>query len=130
VGVQLLGVHHIAVIASDYQRSKSFYIDRLGFELRSEVHRAERDSWMGDLALNGTYVLELFSFPSPPPRPTGPEALGLRHLAFAVEDVHAAVAELAAAGVRCEEVRTDPHTGADMVFFFDPDGLPLELYQA
>ncbi|GAA2754421.1 VOC family protein [Amnibacterium kyonggiense] len=128
--MHLQGVHHIAVIASDYERSKAFYVERLGFTLRSEVYRAERDSWMGDLALNGVYVLELFSFPSPPPRPTSPEALGLRHLAFAVEDVSAAIAELSAAGVRCEEVRTDPHTGRDMAFFFDPDGQPLELYQA
>jgi glyoxylase I family protein len=127
--VQLKGVHHIAVIASDYERSKAFYVERLGFRLRSEVHRAERSSWMGDLELNGVYVLELFSFPAPPPRPTSPEALGLRHLAFAVDDVHAAMAELAAAGVVCEPVRVDPHTGRDMAFFFDPDGLPLELYQ-
>ena len=128
--MQLLGVHHIAVIASDYERSKAFYVDRLGFRVRSEVYRAERDSWMGDLELNGAYLLELFSFPAPPPRPTGPEALGLRHLAFAVRDVHASIAELSAAGVRCEAVRIDPHTGRDMAFFFDPDGLPLELYQS
>ena len=128
--MQLVGVHRIAVIAADSERSRAFSVDRLGFVLRTEVYRAERDSWMGDLELNGASLLELFSFPAPPPRPTGPEALGLRHLAFAVEDVHASIAEPAAAGVRCEAARTDPHTGQDMVFFFDPDGLPLELYQA
>lgn len=128
--MHLRGVHHIAVIASDYERSKAFYCDHLGFTVLSEVYRADRDSWMGDLALHGDYLLELFSFPDPPARPTHPEATGLRHLAFAVDDVPAAIEELAAVGVRCEEVRTDPHTGRDMAFFFDPDGLPLELYQA
>jgi glyoxylase I family protein len=127
--VRLNGVHHIAVIGTDYERSKRFYCDVLGFTLRSEVYRAERDSWMGDLELHGRYVLELFSFPAPPPRPTGPEATGLRHLAFEVDDVAEALAELGAAGVRCEELRTDPHTGKAMAFFFDPDGQPLELYE-
>lgn len=127
--MRLNGVHHIAVIGTDYERSKRFYCDVLGFTLRSEVHRAERDSWMADLELHGRYVLELFSFPSPPPRPTGPEATGLRHLAFEVDDVAAALEELRAAGVRCEELRTDPHTGKHMAFFFDPDDQPLELYQ-
>jgi glyoxylase I family protein len=123
-------VHHIAVIATDYARSKAFYLDALGFTLRKEVYREQRDSWMGDLELNGEYILELFSFPSPPPRPSSPEATGLRHLAFEVDDVPAALAELADKGVRCEELRTDPHTGRRMAFFFDPDGLPLELYEA
>ena len=123
-------VHHIAVIATDYARSKAFYLDALGFTLRSEVYRQDRDSWMGDLELNGEYLLELFSFPFPPPRPTRPEATGLRHLAFEVDDVAAALAELSDKGVRCEELRTDPHTGKRMAFFFDPDDLPLELYEA
>lgn len=127
--VEPLRVHHIAVIASDYEVSKEFYREVLGFELLSEVHRAERDSWMGELALHGTYLIELFSFPSPPARPSWPEATGLRHLAFAVASVPSARAALVAAGVRCEEMRVDPHTGKEMVFFFDPDGLPLELYQ-
>lgn len=122
-------VHHIAVIATDYERSKAFYVDALGFTVRTEVYRAERDSWMGDLELNGEYILELFSFPSPPPRPSGPEPTGLRHLAFEVDDVAGALAELAGKGVRCEELRVDPHTGKRMAFFFDPDGLPLELYE-
>ena len=123
-------VHHIAVIATDYEVSKKFYTEVLGFELLSEVYRAERDSWMGDLALNGSYLLELFSFPTPPARKSGPEQTGLRHLAFEVDDVEAALAELGGAGVRCEELRIDPHTGKRMAFFFDPDGQPLELYQA
>jgi glyoxylase I family protein len=128
--VRINRVHHIAIIATDYALSKKFYIDVLGFELLSEVYRAERDSWMGDLALNGSYLLELFSFPSPPARGSGPEQTGLRHLAFEVDDVESALAELTAAGVRCEELRIDPHTGRRMAFFFDPDNQPLELYQA
>ncbi len=128
--MQIRRIHHIAVIGTDYERSKSFYIDILGFTLKSEVFRAERDSWMGDLALNGEYILELFSFPNPPARPSGPEAVGLRHLAFEVDDVEGSIAELASKGVRCEEVRIDPHTGHKMAFFFDPDGLPLEVYEA
>ena len=128
--MRLKRVHHIAIIASDYEVSKRFYLDVLGCELLTEVYRAERDSWMGDLALNGEYLIELFSFPDPPMRPSGPEALGLRHLAFAVDDVDAAREELSASGVRVEEVRIDPHTGRKMVFFFDPDELPLELYEA
>ncbi|WP_291041994.1 VOC family protein [Herbiconiux sp.] len=128
--MELRGVHHIAIIATDYERSKAFYCGVLGCTLLREVHRADRDSWMGDLALNGTYLIELFSFPSPPARASWPEATGLRHLAFAVDSVAEARRELQAAGVRCEEVRTDPHTGKQMMFFFDPDDLPLELYQA
>ncbi|BDZ45961.1 VOC family protein [Naasia aerilata] len=123
-------VHHIALIGTDYARSKAFYTEVLGFTLRSEVYRAERDSWMGDFDLNGEYVLELFSFPNPPKRSTGPESTGLRHLAFQVDDVAAGLAELAEKGVRCEELRIDPHTGKRMAFFFDPDGQPLELYEA
>ncbi|SDZ39904.1 VOC family protein [Herbiconiux ginsengi] len=128
--MKLNRVHHIAVIATDYERSKAFYLDVLGCTLLSEVYRAERDSWMGDLALNGEYLIELFSFPSPPPRPTHPEATGLRHLAFEVDSVADAREELLGKGVACEELRTDPHTGNAMMFFADPDGLPLELYEA
>jgi len=128
--VKLNRVHHIAIIATDYERSKAFYLDVLGCTVLSEVYRADRDSWMGDLALNGEYLIELFSFPSPPQRSTGPESTGLRHLAFEVDSVAAAREELVAKGVRCEESRTDPHTGKAMVFFFDPDGQPLELYEA
>lgn len=128
--MKLNRVHHIAVIASDYERSKAFYLEVLGCTLQSEVYRAERKSWMGDLALNGQYLIELFSFPDTPARPSGPESTGLRHLAFEVDSVADARAELVAKGVRCEELRVDPHTGKPMLFFFDPDDLPLELYEA
>ncbi|EOI3465920.1 VOC family protein [Cronobacter dublinensis] len=122
-------IHHIAIIATDYHRSKAFYCDTLGFTLLSEVYRDARDSWKGDLALNGQYVIELFSFPFPPARPSHPEACGLRHLAFSVEDVDQAAAFLEKRGVTCEAVRVDPLTGKRFTFFADPDGLPLELYQ-
>ncbi|VEA69692.1 putative lyase [Serratia rubidaea] len=122
-------VHHIAIIASDYAASKHFYCDILGFTLQGEYYRAERDSWKGDLALNGQYVIELFSFPSPPTRVSRPEACGLRHLAFSVDDIEQAVAQLQAAGVACEPVRVDPYTESRFTFFSDPDGLPLELYE-
>ncbi|MCT4705125.1 VOC family protein [Enterobacteriaceae bacterium H11S18] len=122
-------VHHIAIIASDYQLSKQFYCDILGFTLQAEAYREARDSWKGDLALNGQYVIELFSFPSPPARPSRPEACGLRHLAFSVEDLDRAVEHLEKHGVVCEPVRIDPFTDRRFTFFADPDGLPLELYQ-
>ena len=128
--LQLTHIHHIAIIASDYSRSKAFYCDILGFELQSEHYREARDSWKGDLALNGQYTIELFSFPKPPARVSQPEACGLRHLAFTVPDVAAAVAALAEKGVVCEPIRVDALTGKQCTFFADPDGLPLELYQA
>jgi len=127
--MDIIGVHHIALIASDYEVSKAFYVEKVGFTLEAEYYREARDSWMGKLALNGRYVLELFSFPDSPPRKTGPESLGLRHLAFEVADVPAAREELVGAGVECEELRTDPHTGKAMFFFRDPDGAPLEVYE-
>ncbi|MEL4015739.1 VOC family protein [Dryocola clanedunensis] len=122
-------VHHIAIIASDYQLSKHFYCDILGFTLEAEAYREARDSWKGDLALNGQYVIELFSFPFPPARPSRPEACGLRHLAFSVDDLDRAVEHLEKHGVNCEEIRIDPFTDKRFTFFADPDGLPLELYQ-
>ena len=122
-------VHHIAIIATDYAVSKAFYCDTLGFTLQSEFYREERDSWKGDLALNGQYVIELFSFPFPPARPSRPEACGLRHLACSVDDIDQAVQHLDAHGVKCEAIRIDPFTGKRFTFFTDPDGLPLELYQ-
>ncbi|MFI8417506.1 VOC family protein [Serratia sp. NPDC078593] len=122
-------VHHIAVIASDYTVSKHFYCKILGFSLLGEYYREERNSWKADLALNGHYVIELFSFPSPPARVSQPEACGLRHLAFSVEDIDQAIVHLQAAGVICEPVRVDPYTQARFTFFCDPDGLPLELYE-
>lgn len=125
----LTAIHHIAIIASDYRRSKAFYCDVLGFELVAETYRSERDSWKGDLALQGRYVIELFSFPSPPPRPSQPEACGLRHLAFAVTDIDEACDALKRAGVACESVRVDEFTQRRFTFLRDPDGLPLELYE-
>ena len=127
--LNLRQVHHIAVIVSDYARSKTFYCDVLGFTLMDEFYREERDSWKGDLALNGQYTLELFSFPTPPARTSRPEACGLRHLAFSVEDIDLAMASLRRAGVSCEPVRIDPYTSRRFTFFSDPDGLPLELYE-
>ncbi len=122
-------VHHIAIIATDYAVSKAFYCDILGFTLQSEVYREARDSWKGDLALNGQYVIELFSFPFPPARPSRPEACGLRHLAFSVDDIDAAVAHLESHNVKCEAIRVDPYTQKRFTFFNEPDGLPLELYE-
>ncbi|AOR64343.1 VOC family protein [Pectobacterium wasabiae] len=127
--LKLLNVHHIAVIASDYARSKAFYCDVLGFTLNHEIYRTARQSWKGDLSLNGGYTIELFSFPYPPERVSRPEACGLRHLAFAVADVEQAIASLMQAGVVCEPVRIDPETQQRFTFFSDPDGLPLELYE-
>lgn len=128
--LQLTAIHHIAIIASDYARSKAFYCDVLGFRLMGEHYREARDSWKGDLALQDRYTFELFSFPEPPARVSHPEACGLRHLAFTVPDVAAAVAALADKGVICEPIRIDELTGKPCTFFADPDGLPLELYQA
>ncbi|MGY0163093.1 VOC family protein [Edwardsiella tarda] len=127
--MKLNRIHHIAIIASDYARSKAFYCNILGFSLISEHYRADRDSWKGDLALDGVYTLELFSFPSPPARVSVPEACGLRHLAFGVSDLALAIAELAEQGVVCEPVRRDEYSGRCFTFLRDPDGLPLELYQ-
>lgn len=125
----LQSIHHIAVICSDYEQSKQFYTEVLGLEIIREVYRGERASYKLDLALNGHYVIELFSFPSPPPRPSRPEARGLRHLAFAVSDLDQAVAHLTSHAVITEPIRIDPYTGKRFTFFTDPDGLPLELYE-
>ena len=126
-------IHHTALIVSDYARSKRFYTEILGLEILAEHYRAARDSWKLDLGLNGQYVLELFSFPNPPPRPGStsgaPEACGLRHLAFAVADIPGKRAELQARGVACEAIRIDEYTGKSFFFIKDPDGLPLEFYQ-
>ncbi len=127
--LQLTAVHHIAIIVSDYETSKRFYTETLGFSVLGEYYRAERNSYKLDLALNGQYLIELFSFPNPPARPSRPEAVGLRHLAFSVPDLDAAIAHLNQQGVQTEPVRTDEHTGRRFTFFADPDGLPLELYE-
>jgi glyoxylase I family protein len=127
--LRLNSLHHIAIICSDYKRSKKFYTEVLGFEIVREVYRSERNSYKLDLALNGDYLIELFSFPHPPKRPSRPEACGLRHLAFAVKDIDAAAKELNELGIDVEPIRVDEHTGKQFTFFTDPDGLPLELYQ-
>lgn len=125
----LLRIHHTALICSDYANSRRFYHQILGLPILAENWRAERSSWKLDLQLPDGGQLELFSFPSPPPRPSRPEACGLRHLAFAVADLDAALLHLQANGVCTEAVRVDEYTGARFVFFADPDGLPLELYE-
>ena len=123
-------IHHVAVICSDYEQSKRFYTEVVGLKLLREVYRAERQSYKADLGIGDHYRIELFSFPNPPQRLSYPEACGLRHLAFAVADVETAVAELKAANIEVEPIRIDAHTGKKCVFFPDPDGLPIELYEA
>ncbi len=125
----LKAVHHIAIICSDYPTSKRFYTEILELEILQEIYREERDSYKLDLALNGNYIIELFSFPNRPKRPSFPEAQGLRHLAFQVEDIEKTVSKLNKKGVETEEIRIDPHTGKKFTFFSDPDDLPLELYE-
>ncbi|WP_211254242.1 SMU1112c/YaeR family gloxylase I-like metalloprotein [Enterovibrio calviensis] len=123
------GVHHVALIVSDIERAKGFYINVLGLSLLDEHYRAERDSWKVDVALPDGRQLELFSFPGSPKRPSYPEAQGLRHLAFQCVDVEQGVKQLEQQGVACEPIRIDPYTSRRFTFFNDPDGLPLELYE-
>ncbi len=125
----LNAVHYIAIICSNYEVSKKFYADVLGLTVIREVYRAERQSYKLDLALNGQYIIELFSFPSPPARPSRPEACGLRHLAFAVSDFDEVVKKLQQQ-ISLEPIRTDEFTGMRFTFFADPDGLPIELYES
>ena len=124
----LLRIHHAAIICADYPLSKRFYTQTLGLKVVAEHHRRERDSHKLDLALPDGSQIELFSFPDPPLRPSYPEARGLRHLAFAVQDIDQAKAELESKGVAVEPIRIDEFTGQRFTFFADPDGLPLELY--
>ncbi len=126
----LNGIHHTAIICSDYPRSKQFYTEILGLEVVAENYRQERDSYKLDLALPDGSQIELFSFPNPPARPSRPEAQGLRHLAFRVESVHDYKHYLEDQGIEVEPIRVDEYTGRDYTFFKDPDGLPLELYQS
>lgn len=127
--LSIKGIHHIAIICTDYQRSKTFYTSVLGFEVVAEHYRDQRESWKCDLSLNGRYMIELFSFPHPPPRPSRPESAGLRHLAFEVSDISATVAYLQQRDVAVEPVRVDEYTGKRFTFIADPDGLPLEFYE-
>ncbi len=128
--MELRGIHHVAVICSDYSRSKAFYTEVLGLAVVAETLREARQSWKLDLVLPDGSQLELFSFPDPPARPSRPEAQGLRHLAFVVPDVAQAKADLERKGVAVEDIRVDALTGKRFTFFADPDGLPLELYEA
>ena len=127
--MKLNKIHHVAVICSDYEQSKQFYTEVLGLKIVSEHYRENRQSWKADCWLGDTYVVELFSFHNPPARPSYPEAAGLRHLAFEVDNLAAAVCELDSKGVKHETIRTDEYTGKQFVFFSDPDGLPIELYE-
>jgi glyoxylase I family protein len=128
--LRLKSIHHVAIICADYDRSRAFYSDTLGLSIVREVYREARQSWKCDLALSDGVQLELFSFPAPPPRPSRPEAQGLRHLAFVVDDIEASIAALRQRGVTCEPIRVDEYTGRRFTFFADPDDLPIELYEA
>jgi glyoxylase I family protein len=123
------GIHHVAVLTGDYEKSKAFYTGVLGFKIIAETYREERDSYKLDLAINGLYQLELFSFPQFKERASFPEANGLRHLAFAVEDLEAAVNELVEKGVAVQGIRMDELTQKRFCFFYDPNAQPLELYE-
>lgn len=127
--MKLNHIHHVAIICSDYEASKEFYTEVLGLTLVSEHYREQRDSYKADLYLDGNYVIELFSFPDCPERLSYPEARGLRHLAFAVDDITEAVNDLDEKGIAHEPIRTDEYTNKKFVFFNDPDCLPIELYE-
>jgi glyoxylase I family protein len=127
--VKLNSVHHIAIICSDYQASKKFYTEILGFNVHAEYYREKRDSFKLDLKLGERYCIELFSFPNPPPRTSRPEACGLRHVAFEVNDIEGAKKWLTEKGVAVEPIRTDEYTGKRFTFFADPDDLPIEIYE-
>ncbi|CAA7195813.1 SMU1112c/YaeR family gloxylase I-like metalloprotein [Chryseobacterium potabilaquae] len=122
-------IHHIAIICSDYEVSKKFYTEVLGLTILREVYREERKSYKLDLAIGDHYVIELFSFPDPPKRPSRPEACGLRHLAFAVDNISQKRADLIDKGIECEEIRIDEFTEKEFFFLQDPDQLPLEFYE-
>ncbi|MGF1537304.1 MAG: VOC family protein [Elainellaceae cyanobacterium] len=128
--MHIKSIHHVAIICSDYKWSKLFYTEILGFPVIEETYRAERDSYKLDLKVGDRDRIELFSFPNPPTRPSRPEARGLRHLSFAVEDVEKMVEYLIEQGVDVEPVRVDKITNRKFTFFFDPDELPLEIYEA
>jgi len=122
-------VHHIAIICSNYQKSKRFYTEILGLEVLQEVYREEKNSFKLDLALNGTYIVELFSFPNPPQRSSRPEACGLRHLAFEVDDIEETRDFLIQNNIFSETIRIDEYTGKQFFFIADPDDLPIEFYE-
>ncbi|UQZ76025.1 VOC family protein [Niallia circulans] len=123
-------IHHIAIICSNYKISKHFYVEILGFKPINEVYREERDSYKLDLLVNNIYQIELFSFPNPRERPSYPEAAGLRHIAFEVNNLEETVQYLQSNNITVEDVRIDPFTNKKFTFFADPDGLPIEVYEA
>ena len=127
--MQLSVIHHIAIIVSDYARSKDFYVNKLGLTVIRENFRPEKNDWKLDLRVNGTTELEIFGVSNPPKRVTRPEAAGLRHLAFYTEDIDKTAAELKGMGIEVEPIRVDEFTGTRFTFFADPDGLPLELHE-
>ncbi len=127
--MQLKKIHHVAIICSDYQKSKAFYTQILGLPIIQETYRAERNSYKLDLAVGEHAQIELFSFPEPPKRLSHPEAQGLRHLAFEVDNMEKVVQELQANNIATEPIRIDHLTGKRFTFFSDPDGLPLEVYE-
>jgi glyoxylase I family protein len=127
--MKIAKIHHIAIICSDYERSKNFYVDLLGFSIIQETYRAERESYKLDLRVGNCDQIELFSFPHPPQRPNRPEACGLRHLSFAVENLTESVKDLEDKGIELEPIRVDEITGKRFTFFKDPDNLPLEIYE-
>jgi len=122
-------VHHIAIICSDYEVSRHFYTQILGFKILAEVYREERKSYKLDLQVGNQYQIELFSFPNPAERPSRPEAAGLRHLAFEVDNIDEAITSVTRQGVIVEHIRVDEFTGKRFTFFADPDGLPIEFYE-
>jgi glyoxylase I family protein len=125
----ITGIHHIAIICSNYEVSKHFYTQKLGFKVLREVYREARDSYKLDLEVNGLYQIELFSFPNPPARTSRPEAAGLRHLAFSVDDLDAMVDTLNRQNITSEPIRIDEFTGKRFTFIADPDDLPIEFYE-
>ncbi len=127
--MKLSQIHHIAIIVSDYKLSRDFYVEKLGFSVIRENYRPDKKDWKLDLRLNDATELEIFAPENPPKRPSYPEACGLRHLAFHVENIEDVVSELQGKGIKCEPIRTDTFTGTKMTFFADPDGLPIELHE-
>ena len=127
--IKLNSVHHIAIICSDYEASKKFYTQILGFTVHAEYFREKRNSYKLDLNLGDHYCIELFSFPDPPKRSSRPEACGLRHLAFEVSNIEESITHLNKHGIATEAIRVDEYTGKKFTFFADPDDLPLELYE-
>lgn len=123
------GIHHVAIICSDYETSKKFYVEVLGFSIIHEIYRAQRNSYKLDLRVAENHQIELFSFPNPPQRINSPEACGLRHLAFEVDDIEQTVHELKSQGIEVENIRIDEITDKKFTFLKDPDNLPLEIYE-